>query len=69
MKEAQELDTSSQAEFEATNSYGKEVDIWALGLFAYELATGSIPDANDEQVMKLLEEQNYSEIFKLPPCQ
>ena len=64
--EMREADAFDESEFGTTNSYGKEVDIWALGLLAYELATGTIPDANDEQVLKLLEEQNYGEIFKLP---
>ena len=54
--EMQEADTMYESEFGTTNSYGKEVDIWALGLFAYELATGTIPDASDERVIKLLEE-------------
>ena len=47
MQEA-EADTLYESEFGTTNIYGKEVDIWALGLFAYELATGTIPDASDE---------------------
>ena len=66
MQEA-EADTLYESEFGTTNIYGKEVDIWALGLFAYELATGTIPDASDEQVMKLLDNRDYGEIFKLPP--
>ena len=64
--EKQESDTSYDSDV-GTTSYGKEVDIWALGLFAYELATGTIPDASGEQVMKLLEHNDYGEIFKLPP--
>ena len=46
--EMQEANALFESEFGTTNSYGKEVDIWALGLFAYELATGIIPNASDE---------------------
>ena len=34
--------------------YSKEVDVWAFGCFAYELATGFAPFAKEQNEAKLL---------------
>ena len=45
--------------------YSKEVDVWAFGCFAYELATGFAPFASESDEAKLFESiinKNHEEI-------